>query len=236
MTHLSLSFINPTVMLLLALIVPPAVICWCYDVKKMRRPVAVVFSLAAAGLVVGVSAWQDSLASLVNTERSLAVLVIVAGVSLATLLIHIGAVRKPRWRRDGAAPVKQGKDRYHHVWTHAAGIVAGTSGALLFADGINFLRYVGKAPAGAGTALTTTMHRVASGKAAAAAHASHGLPPTGILAIGVCILAAIVFAMRRHPAVRTAPKGKAAIRGGARGPAAIPSGPPPAAAIDRRAH
>jgi hypothetical protein len=238
MKNLSLSFIDPNVMLLLAILLPSCLIFWFFDVKKMRRPVAVGFSLAAALLVIGVSTWQDSLASLISTPRSLAVLVIVATASICMFAVHLGSGKKMKLslrRGDAPAAGKQGKDRYHHVWTHVAGAIAGTTAALLFADGINFLRAVGKAPSGAGSALTTTMHRVASGKAAAAVQAGHGLPPTAMLGAVVAGLAVLVYFARRHPTVRTEPKAKAAVRG-APTRAAIPSGPPPQAAIDRRAH
>lgn len=239
MKNLSLSFIDPNVMLLLAILLPACAIFWAFDVKKMRRPVAVGFTLAAGLLVIGVSTWQDSLASLISTPRSLAVLVIVATASISMFAVHIfsGKKMKLSLRRGEAQPAgKQGKDRYHHVWTHVAGAIAGTTAALLFADGINFLRAVGSAPAGAGSALTTTMHRVASGKAAAAVQAGHGLPPTAILGVVVVGLAVLVYFARRHPTVRPAQKTNAAVRGGAPARAAIPSGPPPQAAIDRRTH
>ena len=182
-----MSSINPSVLLLLAVIAPAAAGLWLF--RHLRRTVAVLFAATAFLLVVGYSTWRDSLASLVTTERALAGLLFVAVISGLILAIMVHSARKPR----GAG--KPHQDYHHHVWTPAVALVAGTSLALAIGDGINLLRQLSHAPAGTSAALAQAMTQINSGHAGQAVPHSQGLT---VVAIGVGVLAVLIFLARWH--------------------------------------
>lgn len=197
--------INPSVLLLLAIIAPVAIGLWLY--KHLRRTVAVLFAVAAFLLVVGFATWRDSLASLVTSERALAGLLAVFGVSGLILGIHIHSARKPRGGQ-------QHKDHHHHVWTPALAVVSGTSLALIVGEGINLLRQLQHAPAGTSGALSQAVTQINSGQAGHALPHGQGMT---VVAIGGGILAVLIAAAHRYHSPRK-PK--------ARKPAAIGGGTP----------
>lgn len=200
--------INPSVLLLLAIIAPLAVGLWLY--RHMRRTVAVLFTATAFLLVVGVATWRDSLASLVTSERALAGLLAVVGISGLILGIHVHSARKPR---DGKP---RHKDHHHHVWTPAIALVAGTSLALTVGEGINLLRQLQHAPAGTSGALSQAVTQINSGQAGHAVPQGQGMT---VVVIGIGVLVVLVFLARWH-------SGEGKKKGSGKSPAAIGSGAP----------
>lgn len=172
---------NSSVLLLLAILVPGAVIMWLC--KWMKRTVAWMFAVIAALLVVGVGTWRESLASVIVTKDSLAVLLAVDVIGGFVLIIH--AVRKHHHARF-----------YHHVWTPAIAIVAGTAIALTITDSIVFLRQLSHAPAGTASAIGQAVTQVNSGRAAHAV--PHHTAMTVLVVAGVALAALVLLAYRKH--------------------------------------
>lgn len=195
---------NSSVLLLLAVLVPAAVGMWLLHWAK--RLVAWLFAIVAALLVVGVGTWRDSLASVVVTRDALAVLLAVDVISVFVLIIH--AFKKDTHKR-----------HYHHVWTHAVALVAGTALALTITDGIVFLRQLRHAPAGTASAIGQAVTQVNSGRAAHAI--PHHTAMTVLTVAGAILITLIILAYRKHSG-GSATRTPAAATGAAR--AALPQG------------
>lgn len=205
---------NPSVLIVLCLIVPAAVVLWMFT--HARRVIAILFTAVAFLLVIGVSAWQESLASLTTSIDSLAALLAIDVTSLLILGVHIHSARKHR------GPGAPHLDHFHDVWTHAVAWVAGTAIALTLGDGVSLLRALRHAPAGTTSALSQAVTQINSGHAASAQPQGQGMV---VLVIALVIFVALVFGAHRHKGgkrkKRPAGKVPAAIGGG--GPGAAPA-------------
>jgi amino acid transporter len=203
--------VNGSVFLMLAATGTCAVMLWLNrpEGPHARRFGVWLFAIVGALLVVGVAAWQNALASLVTTEISLGVLLIVDVIGIFALVTHAGKK-------------KLHLKHYHHARSPFLALAAGTALTLTFMDGINFLRQLQHAPLGTASALGQAVTRVQSGQAAQMARSSGDT--TEVLAIaGVLLLVLLVLAHRHHskkPAART--------------PAAITSGHAPGNAPARQ--
>jgi len=196
--------INSSVLLIAAPLAAAVGILWMYEHALgsfLRRVLVWSFAALAALLVVGITVWQDALASLVAGKIAMAVLLAVDVAAAFALIIHAGKK-------------KSHEANYHPVWSHAIAVVGGTALALTIGDGINLLRQLSHAPAGTGSAMAATVSRIQSGRAGHAV--SHGQGEV-IVAIALAVLVFLIILARKRKGGRrqARPAGK---------PLALPQG------------
>lgn len=196
---------NGNVFLMLAVVGAIAVALWLgkAEHRHTRRIMIWLFAASAALLVIGISVWQDSLASLITTKIDLGVLLVI-DITGAFLL----------WRHGGKKKLHD--KAYHPVRSPFVALAAGTALTLTALDGVTFLRQLRHAPLGTASALGHAVTSVQSGKAAEIAHSSgNATEVLGIVGVAFVILFALAHRHHnRQPASKTAGRPQQAITSG----------------------
>ena len=158
---------------------------WAY--QRGKRSIAWLFGAVAFLLVIAVPLWRNSLASLVSSPKSLAVL---GGLTfIGAIAFYFEAIRA---------------HKHHKIRTPVIAIVFGTSLALAIGSLPRLLKQLTRSPGAAGHAMTQSMTQINSGQAA---HAVPHQQAMTVVAIGIGAVLALIIAARRTPHGRRPSRG-----------------------------